>query len=143
MAATSTDPQVKSVLESLALMNLEGEGIEDVRKWIRDRLLQQGVLQPTEEEAAQMAEAAKNQAPDPQSEYLEAAAKNQLAQAEAKTLETQASADLKAAQVEETKAKAAQALASIEAGKIDRILQMLEQLAPQQNQAQLAEPTAQ
>jgi hypothetical protein len=128
MAQMATDPQMKTTLESLAVMNMEGEGISDVHQWVRKNLVQSGVLQPTEEEQAQMEEAAKNQEPDPQAAYLQAAAQNQLAQAQAKTAETAANTALKEAQAEGAKADAAKTLHDIEGAKLDRLLAMLDQL---------------
>ncbi len=92
------DPTSQQVLSSLALMNMEGEGIEDVRQYFRGQLLQMGVVKPTPEEskqlAAKQAEAA-NQPPTPEqqlelAEAQESQADAQRAIAEAKRAEAQA-----------------------------------------------------
>lgn len=129
MAGMSSDPETKGALEGLALLNMEGENVADAHKWMRDRLVKQGVLQPNEEEQAEMAAAAKNQAPDPQAEYLKAAAENQLAQAKAKTEETQANTNLKAAQSDKARADAAAAMQGIDQSKVQQLLALLEAMS--------------
>ncbi|MBU6429789.1 MAG: hypothetical protein KGR26_12315, partial [Cyanobacteria bacterium REEB65] len=95
------DPTTQQILSGLAMMNMEGEGISDARDYFRKILVQQGVVKPTKEEAAQMAQAKASQQPDPQSQYLMAAAQQAEAQAakdRASTMDTIASAGLKQAQ---------------------------------------------
>ena len=142
MAQISSDPDTKFALEGLALMNIEGEGVQDARHWMRDRLVQKGVIEPTEEEAQQMAEAAKNQPPDPQAQYLQAAAQNQLAMAQAKTAETQSNTELKTAQVEKTKADALAVIQGIDAAKLDQLLKLLAALDGSQQPATNTKPTS-
>jgi hypothetical protein len=99
----TTDEQDKKILNSLILMNTDGEGLQDVREYYRKQLVAAGVLQPNEEEKKAMEEAAANEQPNPQDQYLlsEAAAN------EALIAERGANTQLKAAQTEETKAKTA------------------------------------
>jgi hypothetical protein len=111
MVQLTQDPQTQQVLTAFAMMNMEGEGIEDIRGFFRKQLLAMGAVKPTEEEAKEM-EAAKaqqgQQQPDPQSQYLMAAAEEssaQAAQARAKTVETIASARLKDAQATQVQAE--------------------------------------
>jgi len=128
MAQISTDQDTKFALEGLALMSLEGEGVLEARKWMRTRLVQRGVIEPTEAERQEMEAAAQNTPPDPQSVYLQAAAKNQLAMAEAKTAETQSNTDLKQAQIEKTRADAMAVIQGIDAGRLDQLLKLLQAL---------------
>jgi hypothetical protein len=130
MAGVVMDPQIKTVLEGLAMLNMEGEGVADARVWMRSRLVQMGVIQPTEEEQAEMAAEAKDQKPDPQAQYLLAAAENQHAMAQAKTAEAQADADLKLAQAEKAKADAVQVLQGVDQAQLQQVLQMLSALFP-------------
>lgn len=104
------DPQTVQVLTAFAMMNMEGEGIEDIRAYFRKQLLSIGAVKPTKEEAQEIAQAqakAGQQPPDPQSQYLMAAAEEsqaKAAQARAKTVETVASATLKNAQAQHVQA---------------------------------------
>ena len=102
------DPETQQVLTSNILMNLEGEGMGEVRDYYRRRLLRMGAIKPNEKEAKELAAEQANQQPDPQSLYLmrEAEKAEALAvKARADTVETLASADLKAAQTVKTQAE--------------------------------------
>lgn len=107
--AASTDPQVKGVLELMLAMNIEGEGMADVRPFFRKKLVTMGVLEPTQEEAQQMAAAAQQQQPDPQTLYLQSAA----AEMQARATKAQADTALAIAKSEETKAKTVETLANV------------------------------
>jgi len=107
--AVSTDPETKAVLEALVAMNLEGEGLGDVRDYFRKKLVRMGAVKPTEEEAKQMAEAAANQPPDPQALYLQSAS----AEMQARAQKAQADTALAIAKSEETKAKTVETLANV------------------------------
>lgn len=91
MMAITTDPETTNVLGSMAMMNMEGEGISEVRSHFRRKLIRMGVVKPTDEEARELAAEAEAQKPDANTMYLEAAAKNETAKAvkaEADTLLT-------------------------------------------------------
>lgn len=108
MIAVADDPETRQVLTSMAVMNMEGEGIDDVREYFRKKLVQLGVLKPTEEEAQQMMAAMEGQQQDPNAIFLQAAAEEAVAKAakaRADTVETVASAELKRAQTVETLSK--------------------------------------
>lgn len=107
--AASSDPQVKGVLELMLAMNIEGEGMADVRPFFRKKLVAQGVIPPTEEEAREMAEAQANAQPDPQALYLQSAA----AEMQARATKAQADTALAIAKSEETKAKTVETLANV------------------------------
>jgi hypothetical protein len=67
----------------MAMMNMEGEGIDEVREYFRKQLVQQGVLKPTDEEAQAMAQAAQEPPPPtPEQRYLITQAEKALAEAE-------------------------------------------------------------
>jgi len=110
MIQISQDPETRMVLTSMAMMNMEGEGIWEVRDFFRKRLVQMGVIKPTEQEAADMAEAMQNQQPDPQSLYLQAEA----TKAQAQAVKAQADTEYTMARAEETRAKTIETLASVE-----------------------------
>lgn len=95
------DPEVASVLTHLVLQNIEGEGMEDVRQWSRQKMIGLGVIKPTDDEAQAMAEAAAGQREDPQAQFLQAESMKSLSAVElnkAKTVEAMESAQLKNAQ---------------------------------------------
>lgn len=81
MASLSQDPATRDVLMSAAMMNMEGEGLQDVQDWFRQKLVRMGVVKPSEEEAEAMAAEQANQQPDPQSQYLLKAAEAEEAKA--------------------------------------------------------------
>ena len=99
------DPEMSTVLTSMAMMNMEGEGLKDVRAFFRKRLVKMGAVEPNEEEMQEMeAElAAANEKPDANEVLLLAAAKKDETAAmvnEAKVANTQADTLLKQAQAE-------------------------------------------
>ena len=122
MASLTDDAETKQVLGAMAMMNMEGEGITEVRDYFRKKLLRMGVVKPTEEEQQTMAEEQANQQPDPNSQYLQAAADEASAnatQARAKTILTVAQAD-------ETKAKTMKTLAEVDASEQRQALEIIE-----------------
>lgn len=97
------DPELANAMMGTALLNMDGEGMNDLQDWIRQRLVQAGVVKPSDEEKRAMDEAAQAAKPDPQAAFLNAAAKEKDALAgkavadtalsEAKRVETLAKAD--------------------------------------------------
>lgn len=122
MASLTDDAETKQVLGAMAMMNMEGEGITDVRDYFRKKLLRMGVVKPTEEEQQTMAEEQANQQPDPNTQYLQAAADEATAnatQARAKTILTVAQAD-------ETKAKTMKTLAEVDSSEQRQAMEVIE-----------------
>lgn len=110
MMAITQDPQAQQVLQSVAIMNMEGEGLSDVRNFFRKKMVEAGVVQPTEEEMIQMQAAMANQQPDPNAVFLQAAAEEATAKAagaRAGVVKTVADAEL-------SRAKTIQTLASVD-----------------------------
>jgi hypothetical protein len=110
MMAITQDPQTMQVLSALALMNMEGEGMGDVRKFFRKQLLQLGAVEPTEEEQEEMmaAQQMAQQQQDPNAIFLAAAAEEAQAKAQkarADVIETIADAEYKQAKAAETYSK--------------------------------------
>jgi hypothetical protein len=110
MISISQDPQDRTVLTAMAMMNMEGEGISDVRDFFRTKLVQLGVIKPTEQEAEEMMMAMQNQQPDPQALYLQAEA----AKSQAQAVKAQADTEYTMARSEETRAKTIETLASVD-----------------------------
>jgi hypothetical protein len=110
MMAITDDPQTKQVLQAMAMMNMEGEGIGEVRDFFRKQLLRLGVVKPTEQEAQMLMEEQqmRGQQQDPQAIFLQAAAEEataKAAQARASVIKTVADAGLSKAKTAETLAK--------------------------------------
>ena len=59
----TSDPSDAKVIQSLIMMNAEGEGLGDVNKFYRKQLVGMGVIEPNEEERAAMAAQAEQEAP--------------------------------------------------------------------------------
>lgn len=112
MMQLATDPETQQVLSAMAMMNMEGEGISEVRGYFRKKLIRMGVVEPTDQENEElMAELQQLQGqPDPQSMYLEAEAAKSQAQAQKAMADT----EYTAARTEETRAKTIETLAGIE-----------------------------
>lgn len=101
MAAQTDDPETKQVLGGMAMMNMEGEGIGDVRRYFRRKLIRMGVVKPNDQEAIELKEEQANAKPSAQDQYLEAAAGQAQAEgskAQADTIKSQADADKSRAQ---------------------------------------------
>jgi hypothetical protein len=94
-----TDPETNRVMDALLMMNMDGEGIEETRDFWRKQLVAMGAVQPTEEEAAQLAAA--NDTPDPNTVYLNAKA----VEAQANAQNKQADTGKKLAEMERTEAE--------------------------------------
>jgi uncharacterized coiled-coil protein SlyX len=107
----SDDPQTRAVLTSMAMQNLEGEGLTDLRTYFRRKLVEMGVIKPTEEEAQMIAAAAEGAPQDPNAIFLAAAAEEAVAKAakaRADTVKTISDAELSQAKTAETLAKIGQ-----------------------------------
>jgi hypothetical protein len=111
MLAICTDPQTQQVLQSLAFVNMDGEGLTDVQAYFRKKLVDAGVMPPTDEERAEMEKTEANQQPDPQQQALLAyaeAEKAKATKARADTLLTIKNAGKVEAETERTQAETAQ-----------------------------------
>jgi hypothetical protein len=111
MMQITQDPETLQVLGAMAMMNMEGEGISEVRNFFRQRLIKMGVVQPTEKEAEALMAEMQNQKEDPNSIFLQAAAEEAVAKAakaRADTVKTVADAELSRARTVETLAKASE-----------------------------------
>lgn len=130
MMQMTQDPSMQAVLFNVALQNLDGEGIADVRQYARKQLVQMGVVEPNETEAQEMQQAAQNQQPDANTQYLQAAAQKEAQLAEKANADTaKALAD-----TEYTQAKTLEVLNSIDTSKLNMLMQIAEKLTPNQTQ---------
>lgn len=77
------DQEAQSVLISLAMLNLDGEGIDDARDFFRRRMVQIGAVKPTQDELEQMKkQEEENKQPDPNEILILSAAEEAQAKAE-------------------------------------------------------------
>jgi len=120
-------PDDQPVISAMIMMNMEGEGIKETREYYRKKLVQMGVVKPTEEEEQQMMQAAQNQQPDPQSLYLQAAAD----EAQAKAQKAKADTVKVIVDAEKAKAETAETLARMNRDDQQAVLQMVQQLNQQ------------
>lgn len=105
MMQVVTDPNDMNVLSSLAIMNMEGEGLKHAQKYARRKLIKMGVVEPDEDEARELMAEAQNTPPTPQDEYFRKAAANEDAkakQANANTIKILADAEQSQAKTIET-----------------------------------------
>jgi hypothetical protein len=132
MMTLTQDPEMTQVLSAMAMLNMEGEGIEDVRDYFRKKLLRMGVVRPTDTEAQEMAVEAQNAQPDPQAQYLQAASEEAIARAS----KAQADSILAVAKAEEARAKTTETLSKVSTTDQDRIFALADRLtqSPQQMQ---------
>lgn len=127
MLALSQDAETQQVLQAMAMMNMEGEGIQDVRSFFRRRLIKMGVVEPTEREAQELMQELQGQAPDPQAQVLQAMAQESAAKAQL----AQANTVLTAAKAEETKAKTAETISTMDNKNREHLLELINQLTGQ------------
>ena len=126
MMQITADPETQQVLGAMAMMNMEGEGLSDVKEFFRKKLIRMGAVDPTDEEQQELAaELEQLQGePDPQSIYLEAEAAKSQAQAQKALADT----EYTMARTEETRADTIETLAGIERKERENVLNTAEQL---------------
>lgn len=92
------DPQLVQIITSLILANMDGEGLDDVREYMRMKLVTMGVLKPTADETKKLKEqqqAAAQQPPSAEQQLMMAEAGHtqaKTAEAHANTIKTLSSA---------------------------------------------------
>lgn len=124
MMSITQDPETLQVLGAMAMMNMEGEGIGEVRDYFRHKLIKMGVVKPSDEEMAALQQELQNQPPDPNAEFLKASAD----QASAAAVKARADTVLTIAKAKETEAKTAETLSNIDRADIGQLLQMTQAL---------------
>lgn len=124
------DPETLAVLSSMALMNMEGEGLEEVQQYFRRKLVQMGVLEPNEKEMQELQAQMQNQQTPAEEQYLQAAATESIAKAE----KARADTIYTVARAEETKAKTAETLADIDSKQKKQVVDTLKEIRNLQTQ---------
>ncbi|RPF70453.1 portal protein [Aurantiacibacter spongiae] len=121
VAIQAQDAELAQAAILTAVLNQDGEGIDEFHEWARQRGLRLGLVKPNEDEQKAMEEAAQNQQPDPMAEVARAQAAELMTQAEknkAEVDETKADTALKLAKRDETLAGTIEKIA--QAGKTRR-----------------------
>lgn len=109
VAIRAQDVETAQAALLTAVLNQDGEGIDDFHKWARKRALNIGLVEPNDDEKKAAAEAAEMQEPDPMGEVAKAEAVRLQTEAllnQAEIAETEANTALKRAQTIETLNKA-------------------------------------
>jgi hypothetical protein len=124
LMAINQDQETATVLSSMIMMNMEGEGISEVRDFFRARLIRMGAVKPTEEEAKTLADEMAGKPEDPNSIYLKAAAE------EASAAATKARADtlLTLTKTDQARADILKTLSEIDQTEKDNALRAIELL---------------
>lgn len=132
------DPQTKAAIVGIILQNMDGEGLDDLRTWVRKQLVLNGVVKPNDDEQQMLAQAQQSmQQPSAQDQFLMASAQNQVAnasKAQSEIVKNLASAEQSRATAAKADADAAKTIAALQADvtQIATSVQALMQaLAPQ------------
>ena len=136
-----SDPETQMILSHMAIANMDGEGMGDIRKWSRARLLRAGAVEPTQEEKEMMEkQAQEQQKPDANEQFLlSEAAKNQatIQKLQADAINTMAKVEETQAKTEKTRAETIETLSEIETkGNEAQMRDVFQPQAQQNNQAQ-------
>lgn len=75
MSVNTTDPQIQTVLMSAAIINMDGEGLDDLRKYFRKKLVAMGAVTPTDDEKEELQQEQAAQPPDPNATFLNSQAR--------------------------------------------------------------------
>jgi hypothetical protein len=142
MMQVTSDPETQMILQSMAIMNMDGEGIGDIKDYFRQKLVQLGVVKPTEEEEQAMMQAMmtqqQNQQADPQTMYLLAEANK----AQALAVKAQADTEYTLARVQETRADTAETLSNIDINQRKSAIETAEKIgAALQSRMNVVPPT--
>jgi hypothetical protein len=124
MMQITPDPETVQVLGAMAMLNMEGEGIQDVRDYFRMRLIKKGVVKPTDSELQSLLEEQQNAPIDPNAIFLQASAE----QAQANAAKAKADVLLSVAKSKETEAKTIETLAGIDMAQRDQLMRTVQQL---------------
>lgn len=131
MMQITTDPETMQVLSAMAMMNMEGEGIDEVNDYFRQKLIRMGAVKPTKEEQEDLAEEAASAEPSPNDKYLEAAADAETARgvkARADTVETIAKSENLKADTKKKEAETAETLSGIDRDDVAAVEEFAEAL---------------
>lgn len=140
------DPSMKAAILGMALQNMDGEGMTDLHAYVRKGLVSSGVIKPTDEEKAELAQVQQNQQPDGQNAYLLATAQETLSRIplnQTNAMKNIAQANQAQATAIKYETEAAQNIATIQA-QMQQMLSAVQALGQQiVDPAQMVEQAAQ
>ena len=136
MMQITQDPETLQVLGAMAMMNMEGEGISEVRDYFRHKLIKMGVVKPTDEELKELQAEQANTPPDPNAEFLAASADQAAAQA----VKARADTVLVVAKAQESKAKTAETLSNIDISQRQHLLDTVQALGEAMPSGEMPQP---
>lgn len=96
-----TDPELQQVLGATIVLNSDGEGLDDIKTYIRRKLIRMGAVQPDEREMQDLQQEMQNMQPSANDIYLQKAAANE----ESKAIKAQAETEKIMADTEKIKAE--------------------------------------
>lgn len=126
------DPETTALISSLAMMNMEGEGLSEVRQYFRKKLIRMGVIEPNEEEARELAaelEQLQQQRQNAEQQYLQALSAESMAKAE----KAKADTVYTVARAKETEAKTAETLSDMDVKRQKQTLETMKAIRETQN----------
>jgi len=124
MLQLTQDPETAQVITAMAMMNMEGEGLNETNAYFRKKLLRMGAVKPTDDESQELMAEMQGQPQDPNAMYLQAAAEEAMAkaaQARASTVKTVADAEL-------SRAKTVETLSNVDMDSQDHALKLAEEI---------------
>ena len=136
MMQITQDPETLQVLGAMAMMNMEGEGINDVRDYFRRKLIKMGVVKPSDDEAKELQAELANQPPDPNAEFLKASAD----QATAEATKARANTVLTVAKAKQTEAQTMETLVNMDHSKQDQLMKTVQMLGEQAAGGEMPQP---
>ena len=131
----TVDPQQASIISSSIMMNMDGEGLSDLREYFRRSLVQQGIVKPTDDEQKELDAAQEQQAqqpPDANTQYLISSA----AKADADASKSHAQTIQVIADTEKTQAETQQIIQGLGSEARAQLAQMIQMLLAQGEQQQ-------
>jgi hypothetical protein len=129
------DPNERAAIIGTMMLNLEGEGLQDLREYYRKRMVQMGAAKPTDDDKREAEEAKKTAQPDPNAELVKAAAQREAAEA----ANAEADALLKVEKMVLTQAQTIETLSKVGEMEQAQAIQAMEALQAQ-NQPQQTPP---
>lgn len=128
MLKFAVTPEDQSIITAMIMMNMEGEGVSEAREFYRKKLVQGGVVKPTEDEAKAMQaaqEAEANAEPTPEEQFLLSEAEKN----EADALKTITEIDKTIAETGKIESETATNLGELNRADRVELLEMVEELA--------------
>lgn len=112
MLALTENPETKDIISTMILLNMEGDGIGDIKEYFKMKLVRMGVIKPNDFQKEILSKEQESQQPSAQENYLIASAKENEAQA----VKAAADTELSLAKAEKEKADTIKTMTEINQG---------------------------